>query len=173
LTHKIYVDATRPATLNDGAGVQTDCPTLGEAVTAWQRLPPEQKIRATIKMIGGPVYTRRTRSTGYISARSRLDAPPLPAAMDDRGLLSIFENISVFLKAPQVRLQKVKHSLDIPRIVWVDNLGLRYCHTPISNGRALPLNGPTDFETFGIYRAFFCCHDNFTFKTSCTELGCV
>ena len=39
LTHKIYVDATRPATLNDGAGVQTDCPALGEAVTAWQRLP--------------------------------------------------------------------------------------------------------------------------------------
>ena len=57
LTDKIYVDATRPATLNDGAGLQTDCPTLGEAVTAWQRLPPEQKIRATIKVIGGPVYT--------------------------------------------------------------------------------------------------------------------
>ena len=57
LTDKIYVDATRPATLNDGAGLQTDCPTLGEAVTASQRLPPEQKIRATIKVIGGPVYT--------------------------------------------------------------------------------------------------------------------
>ena len=57
LTDKIYVDATQPATLNDGAGVQTDCPTLGEAVTAWQRLRPEQKIRATIKVIGGPVYT--------------------------------------------------------------------------------------------------------------------
>ena len=57
LTDKIYVDATRPATLNDGAGVQTDCLTLGEAVAAWQRLPPEQKIRATIKVIGGPVYT--------------------------------------------------------------------------------------------------------------------
>jgi hypothetical protein len=57
LTDKIYVDATRPATLNDGAGVQTDCPTVGEAVTAWHRLRPEQKIRATIKVIGGPVYT--------------------------------------------------------------------------------------------------------------------
>jgi hypothetical protein len=55
--YKIYVDATQPATLNDGAGVLTDCPTLGEAVTAWQRLPPGQKIRATIKVIGGPVYT--------------------------------------------------------------------------------------------------------------------
>jgi hypothetical protein len=42
---------------DDGAGVLTDCPTLGEAVTAWQRLRPEQKIRATIKVIGGPVYT--------------------------------------------------------------------------------------------------------------------
>ena len=57
LTDKIYVDATQPATLNDGAGVQTDCPTLGEAVTAWQRLRREKKIRATIKVIGGPVYT--------------------------------------------------------------------------------------------------------------------
>ena len=57
LTDKIYVDATQPAALNDGAGVQTDCPTLGEAVMAWQRLRPEQKIRATIKVIGGPVYT--------------------------------------------------------------------------------------------------------------------
>jgi hypothetical protein len=55
--YKIYVDATQPATLNDGAGVQTDCHRLGEAVTAWQRLPPEQKIRATIKVIGGPMYT--------------------------------------------------------------------------------------------------------------------
>jgi hypothetical protein len=54
--YKIYVDATQPATLNDGAGVLTDCPTLGEAVMAWQRLPPAQKIRATIKVIGGPVY---------------------------------------------------------------------------------------------------------------------
>ncbi len=27
-----------------------------EAVLAWQRLAPEQKIRATVKVIGGPVY---------------------------------------------------------------------------------------------------------------------
>jgi hypothetical protein len=55
--YKIYVDATQPATLNDGVGLQSDCHRLGEAVMAWQRLPPEQKIRATIKVIGGPVYT--------------------------------------------------------------------------------------------------------------------
>jgi hypothetical protein len=54
---KIYVDAARPATLNDGAGKQTDCATLREAVLAWHALPSEQKIRATVKMIGGPVYT--------------------------------------------------------------------------------------------------------------------
>jgi hypothetical protein len=54
---KIYVDAARPATLNDGAGKQTDCATLQEAVLAWHALPSEQKIRATVKMIGGPVYT--------------------------------------------------------------------------------------------------------------------
>ena len=55
--YKIYVDAVRPATLNDGAGALTDCATLQEAVLAWQRLSPEQKIRATVKVIGGPVYT--------------------------------------------------------------------------------------------------------------------
>ena len=42
--YKIYVDASRPATLNNGAGVLTDCATLQEAVLAWQRLAPEQKI---------------------------------------------------------------------------------------------------------------------------------
>jgi hypothetical protein len=57
--YKIYVDAGRPATLNDGAGALTDCTTLQEAVLAWQRLPPEQKIRATVKVIGGPVYTAK------------------------------------------------------------------------------------------------------------------
>jgi hypothetical protein len=54
--YKIYVDAGRPATLNNGAGVLTDCATLQEAVLAWQGLAPEQKIRATVKVIGGPVY---------------------------------------------------------------------------------------------------------------------
>ena len=55
--YKIYVDGTQPATLNDGAGTLTDCPTLQEAVLAWHRLAPAQKIRATVKVIGGPVYT--------------------------------------------------------------------------------------------------------------------
>ena len=32
--YKIYVDADRPATPNNGAGVLTDCTTLKEAVLA-------------------------------------------------------------------------------------------------------------------------------------------
>ena len=51
---KIYVDADQPATLNNGAGKQTDYLTLREAVMAWHRLRPEQTKRATI--FGGPVY---------------------------------------------------------------------------------------------------------------------
>jgi hypothetical protein len=54
---KIYVDAAQPATLNDGAGKLTDCPTLQEAVLAWHALPSAHKVRATVKAIGGPVYT--------------------------------------------------------------------------------------------------------------------
>ena len=56
--YKIYVDAGRPATLNNGAGALTDCTTLQEAVLAWQRLAPEQKIRATVKVIGGVLAGR-------------------------------------------------------------------------------------------------------------------
>ena len=56
---KIYVDASRQATLNNGSGALTDCATLQEAVLARQRLPPEQKIRATVKVIGGPVHTAK------------------------------------------------------------------------------------------------------------------
>jgi hypothetical protein len=54
--YRIYVDANWPATLNDGAGVLTDFPTLQEAVLK-RSLAPEQKIRATIRVVGGPVYT--------------------------------------------------------------------------------------------------------------------
>jgi hypothetical protein len=54
---KIYVDAGQPARLNDGAGKLTDWATLQEAVLAWHALPSAQKLRATVKVIGGPVYT--------------------------------------------------------------------------------------------------------------------
>jgi hypothetical protein len=55
--YRIYVDGERPATLNNGAGVLTDHATLQEAVLAWRGLPPGQKLRATVKVVGGPVYT--------------------------------------------------------------------------------------------------------------------
>jgi hypothetical protein len=55
--YKIYVDAGRFATLNGGAGALNDCASLQEAVLAWHRLPPGQKSRATVKVIGGPVNT--------------------------------------------------------------------------------------------------------------------
>ncbi len=53
---KIFVDLARPATLNDGAGSQTDFATLEAALVAWRALPSAIKIRATLKGFGGPVY---------------------------------------------------------------------------------------------------------------------
>jgi hypothetical protein len=53
---KIYVDASQPAALNNGA-ISIDYPTLQEAVLAWHRLRPEQTRTATIRVIGGPLYT--------------------------------------------------------------------------------------------------------------------
>ena len=55
--YKIYVEAGLLATLSTGSGISTDCATLQEAVLAWHKLGPEQKIRATVRLIGGPVYT--------------------------------------------------------------------------------------------------------------------
>jgi hypothetical protein len=52
---RIY-DGSLPATLNDGAGTMVDFATLEEAVLAWRSLKAAQKIRATIKLIGGRVF---------------------------------------------------------------------------------------------------------------------
>ena len=51
-----YVDASRPATLHNGI-VSTNYRTLQEAVMAWHRLRPEQARAATIRVVGGPVYS--------------------------------------------------------------------------------------------------------------------
>ncbi len=69
--YKIYVDAGQPAILDDGAGALTDCATLEEAVLVWRKLAPEEKIRATIRVIGGPVYSAHEID--------RLDYGPEPA----------------------------------------------------------------------------------------------
>ena len=69
---RIYVDAAQPATVNDGAGKLTDCATLQEAVLAWHAPPSAQKIRATVKVIGGPVYTAH-QIDRFHTGRSRRD----------------------------------------------------------------------------------------------------
>ncbi|HTC06894.1 MAG TPA: hypothetical protein VK749_26075 [Xanthobacteraceae bacterium] len=53
---KIYVDASLPATLRNGAGA-IRCPTLQEAVIAWHQLPEAERERATILVDGKTVYT--------------------------------------------------------------------------------------------------------------------
>jgi hypothetical protein len=50
------VDGSRPATLHNGA-ISTDWPTLRDAVRAWHRLRPEQARNASIRVIGGLLYT--------------------------------------------------------------------------------------------------------------------
>jgi hypothetical protein len=53
---KIHVDVSRPATLYNGA-VSTDFPTLQDAIMAWHRPRPEQAQRASIRIIGGQLYS--------------------------------------------------------------------------------------------------------------------
>ena len=78
---KIYVDAEQPATLNNSAGKLTDYRTLQGAVMARHRLPPEQTKRATIKVIGGPVYTA--------AEIVRLHYGPRPALRSSSGSLAM------------------------------------------------------------------------------------
>jgi len=52
---EVELDASRPATLHNGA-ISTDFPTLHEAIMAWHRLRPEQAQRASIRIIGGQLY---------------------------------------------------------------------------------------------------------------------
>ena len=55
---KIYVDVSQPATLRYGTKL-IDCPTVGEAVLAFDRLPEGDREQATIKVNapGGGTYT--------------------------------------------------------------------------------------------------------------------
>jgi hypothetical protein len=66
----IYVDPARSAVLKDGAH-STNCPTLGEAKIAYDKLPPERKERAVI------VYLDRAYSADEIE---RFHYGPKPAA---------------------------------------------------------------------------------------------
>ena len=53
---RTQLDESRPATLHNGA-VSTDFPTLRDAIIAWNRLRPEQAQRASIRIIGGQLYS--------------------------------------------------------------------------------------------------------------------
>ena len=56
---KIYVDVSQPATLRYGTKL-IDCPTVGEAVLAFDRLPEGDREQATIKVnVPGAPLTRR------------------------------------------------------------------------------------------------------------------
>jgi hypothetical protein len=46
---KIYADTSQPATLIEG-DISIDCPTMGDAVVALDRLPETRKSAATIKV---------------------------------------------------------------------------------------------------------------------------
>ena len=85
--YRIYVDENWPATLNDGAGVPTDFATLLEAVSAWRSLAPEQKIRATVRVIGGPVYTIKQIDRLHFGPKLR-DVTPLLAAPNYRARMA-------------------------------------------------------------------------------------
>ena len=69
---KIHVDVSRPATLHNGA-VSTDFPTLRDAIMAWHRLRPEQAQRASIRIIGGPLFTAAEIPKLLNGARSKGD----------------------------------------------------------------------------------------------------
>jgi hypothetical protein len=52
---KLPVDAVGPAILFNGP-IWIDCSTLQEAGMQWYRLPPDRAQRASIRLIGGPLY---------------------------------------------------------------------------------------------------------------------
>jgi hypothetical protein len=57
--YKIYVDANQPATFNNDAGALTDCATCKRRCWPGTDWHLSKKIRATVKVIGGPVYTAK------------------------------------------------------------------------------------------------------------------
>ena len=52
---KLLVYAVGPAILFNGP-IWIDCSTLQEAVMEWYRLPPDRAQRASIRLIGRPLY---------------------------------------------------------------------------------------------------------------------
>jgi hypothetical protein len=71
---EISQDGYRPACLNNGA-VSTDFPTLQDAIMAWNRLRPEQARNATIRIIGGALYTA-AQIPKLLKGRGRKETEP-------------------------------------------------------------------------------------------------
>jgi hypothetical protein len=69
--------------------VLTDCATLQEAVLAWQRLAPEQQIRATVKVIGGPVYMAHEID---LSVGRKISKPRQPSDFECQVFVGMFSS---------------------------------------------------------------------------------
>lgn len=69
--NRIFVQASVPATLNNGADALTDYRTLFEAVLAWHRLPLDQKKSTTVEVLGGPIYCPNEIERLYMGPHSR------------------------------------------------------------------------------------------------------
>jgi hypothetical protein len=67
---KIFVDALQPATLRYGTNL-IDCPTLGEAVLAFDRLPEGDREQAIIKVNvpGGATYSTKEIDRLYVAPK--------------------------------------------------------------------------------------------------------
>jgi len=65
------IDGSRPATLHNGA-ISTDFPTLQDAVMAWHRLRPELAQRASIRIVGGQLYSAAEIPKLLNGSKSRL-----------------------------------------------------------------------------------------------------
>jgi len=75
---KPFLDTVGAAILFNGP-IWIDCSTLQEAVMEWYRLPPEQAQRASIRLIGGPLYHLIGGPLYHAAEIARLDYRPKAA----------------------------------------------------------------------------------------------
>ena len=64
------IQASVPATLNNGTDGLTNYQTLFEAVMSWHRLPSGQKKLATVEVLGGPIFHRNQIKRLYMGPYS-------------------------------------------------------------------------------------------------------
>jgi hypothetical protein len=124
---KIYVDATRPATLNDRAGVQTDFATLEAAVTAWRALPSAAKSERQSKSLAAR-STALNRSSGFITGLS-LEAPKMPRH-DQEDVVKMAEQVIARIESVPASEDEVYVVFDGKRIA--KRVGTAYAGTWVS-----------------------------------------